>query len=107
VSARPKRVSDVHRTPRLAAARAAVWKASRENIQRFLADAKVPSREELALYRTRVADHALRYIGRRPLTLVRHMGAKAYFHEGPLPPIPASVHQLCFEEAEGGEGTRV
>src|SRR5881227_1472815 len=41
--------------------RAAVWKASRENIQRFLADAKVPSREELAVYWTRVADHALSY----------------------------------------------
>jgi len=87
--------------------RAAVWKASRENIQRFLADAKVPSREELAAYWTRVTDHALRYIGRRPLMLVRRMGGKAYFHEGPLPPIPETVHQLRMEKAEGGEGIRV
>ena len=71
--------------------RAAVWKASRENIQRFLADAKVPSREELAAYWTRVTDHALSYIGRRPLMLVRRMGGKAYFHEGPLPPTPAGA----------------
>jgi len=87
--------------------RAAVWKASRENIQRFLADAKVPSREELAAYWTRVADHALRHIGRRPLMLVRRMGGKAYFHEGPLPPITAGVHQLRIAKAEGGKGIRV
>jgi bifunctional non-homologous end joining protein LigD len=107
VSARPKRVSDVHRAPRLAGARAAVWKASRENIQRFLADAKVPTREELAAYWTGVADHGLSYIGRRPLTLVRRMGGKAYFPEGPLPSIPDTVHQLRIAKAEGGEGTRV
>jgi len=88
-------------------ARTARWKATRENIQRFLADAKVPSREELAAYWTSVADHALRYIGRRPLMLVRRMGGKAYFHEGPLPPIPPEVHLLRIEKAGGGEGTRV
>jgi hypothetical protein len=52
------------------------------NIQRFLADAEVPSRDELAAYWERVADPALKYLGRRPLTLVRRMGGKAYFHEG-------------------------
>ena len=67
----------------------------------------MPTREELAAYWTCVADHALRYIGRRPLTLVRRMGGKAYFHEGPLPPIAESVHQLRFEKAEGSEGVRV
>ena len=67
--------------------RAAVWKASRENIQRFLAGAKVPSREELAAYWTRVADHALRYIGRRPLTLVRPASAAK--------PIVRFVMNLC------------
>jgi len=35
------------------------------------------------------------------------MGGKAYFHEGPLPPIPDAVHQLRIEKREGGEGVRV
>src|SRR5438067_135202 len=50
--------------------RSTAWKISKENIQRFLPDAKVPSREELAAYWEGVAGHALKYIGRRPLTLV-------------------------------------
>jgi bifunctional non-homologous end joining protein LigD len=83
------------------------WKISRENIQTLLPDAEVPSREELAAYWQRVGKRALEYIGRRPLTLVRRIGGKAYFHEGPLPPIPPTVHQLRFEKGEGGEGTRV
>jgi bifunctional non-homologous end joining protein LigD len=39
--------------------------------------------------------------------LVRRMGGKAYFHEGPLPPMPPDVHQLRIEKVEGGEGNRV
>jgi len=46
-------------------------------------------------------------IGRRPLTLVRHMGARRTSTKARFLEIPASVHQLWFEEAEGGEGTRV
>jgi len=108
VSARTEKTTlEARRTRPLTMARTARWKATRENIQRFLADAKVPSREELAAYWTSVADHALRYIGRRPLMLVRRMGGKAYFHEGPLPPIPPEVHLLRIEKAGGGEGTRV
>jgi bifunctional non-homologous end joining protein LigD len=83
------------------------WKISRENIQRLLADAEVPSRDQLTAYWQRVGKRALEYIGRRPLTLVRRIGGKAFFNEGPLPPIPATVHQLRFEKGEGGEGTRV
>jgi len=67
----------------------------------------VPSRDELAAYWQRVGKRALEYIGGRPLTLVRRIGGKAYFHEGLLPPIPPTVHQLRFEKGEGGEGTRV
>jgi len=67
----------------------------------------VPSQDELAVYWQRVGRRALEYIGRRPLTLVRRIGGKAYFHEGPLPPIPPTVHQLRFEKGEGGEGVRV
>lgn len=67
----------------------------------------MPSGDQLAAYWQRVGKRALEYIGRRPLTLVRRNGGKAFFHEGPLPPIPPTVHQLRFEKGEGGEGTRV
>jgi len=67
----------------------------------------VPSPRELAAYWQRAADRALPYIGGRPLTLVRRMGGKAYFHEGPLPPVPPTVHQLRIEKREGGQGVRV
>ena len=113
-----KPASEVRRTPHPGAqsrlgtgpprpARSRQWKVSRENIQRFLDDAAVPSQDELAAYWQRVGKRALEYIGRRPLTLVRRIGGKAYFHEGPLPPIPPTVHQLRFEKGEGGEGVRV
>jgi len=82
-------------------------KILRENIQRLLPDAEVPSRDQLSAYWQSVGKRALEYIGRRPLTLVRRIGGKAYFREGPLPPIAPTVHQLRFEKGEGGEGTRV
>jgi bifunctional non-homologous end joining protein LigD len=88
-------------------ARSTPWTISRENIQRLLPDAQAPSRDQLAAYWQKVGKRALEHIGRRPLTLVRRIGGKAYFPEGPLPPIPATVHQLRFEKGEGGEGIRV
>ncbi|WP_027170158.1 DNA ligase D [Mesorhizobium sp. WSM3224] len=79
----------------------------RENILQLLPDAVAPSKEELASYWRRVADQALIHLGRRPLKLVRHAFGATFYHEGPLPPIPASVHQLRVQKREGGEGVRV
>jgi bifunctional non-homologous end joining protein LigD len=38
---------------------------------------------------------------------VRHTRGTTFYHKGPLPPIPDSVHQLHIEKREGGEGVRV
>ena len=54
-----------------------------ENIQRVLSGAAAPSQEALVAYWRRVAKHALRYLARRPLTLVRHINGVTFFHEGP------------------------
>ncbi|TPJ31537.1 DNA ligase D [Mesorhizobium sp. B2-7-2] len=78
-----------------------------ENILQLLPDAVAPSREELLGYWRRVADRALIHLGRRPLKLVRHAYGATFYHKGPLPPIPASVHQLRVQKREGGEGVRV
>ncbi|TPI35805.1 DNA ligase D [Mesorhizobium sp. B3-1-6] len=79
----------------------------RENILQLLPDAVAPSKEELMGYWRRVADRALIHLGRRPLKLVRHAQGATFYHKGPLPPIPASVHQLRVQKREGGEGVRV
>jgi bifunctional non-homologous end joining protein LigD len=80
---------------------------SRENILQLLPDAVVPSREELAEYWRKVASHALRYLGNRPLKLVRHVHGTTFYHRGALPPVPSSVHQLRLTKREGGEGVRL
>ncbi|WP_352973631.1 hypothetical protein [Mesorhizobium sp. M0954] len=79
----------------------------RENILQLLPDAVSPSKEELAGYWERVADQALVHLGRRPLKLVRHAFGAIFYHKGPLPDIPAAVHQLRVHKREGGEGVRV
>jgi|1186.fasta_scaffold00749_2 bifunctional non-homologous end joining protein LigD len=78
-----------------------------ENIQRVLPGAVAPSQEALVAYLRRVAKRALSYLARRPLTLVRHINGVTFFHEGPLPPVPASVHQLRIRKSGGEEGTRL
>ena len=78
-----------------------------ENILQLLPDAVVPSKEELAVYWRKVAGRALKHLGRRPLKLVLHRHGTTYFHMGPLPPVPASVHQLRIRKREGGEGVRL
>jgi bifunctional non-homologous end joining protein LigD len=77
------------------------------NIQHLLADAVAPSKDDLRAYWKRVGKDALPYLGERPLTLVRHVGTKIFFHEGPLPEIPRAVHQMTIAKREGGEGVRV
>jgi bifunctional non-homologous end joining protein LigD len=67
----------------------------------------VPSKAELSAYWQRVAKHALRYLARRPLKLVRHTRGTTFYHKGRLPPVPESVHQLHIEKREGGQGVRL
>jgi bifunctional non-homologous end joining protein LigD len=50
---------------------------------------------------------ALKYLGRRPLKLVRHVHGTTFYHKGALPQIPDSVHQLTIAKREGGEGVRL
>ena len=88
-------------------ARKSVAGVPAENIQRLLPGAVAPSQEALAAYWRRVAKHALPYLARRPLTLVRHINGVTFFHEGPLPPVPTSVHQLRMRKSGGEEGTRL
>lgn len=79
----------------------------KENILQLLPDAVVPSKEELARYWHTVAPEALKYIARRPLKLVRHLHETTFYHKGPLPPLPPSVHALQIAKREGGTGIRV
>lgn len=79
----------------------------KENILQLLPDAVVPTREQLAAYWRKVASHALKYLARRPLKLVRHTRDTTFYHMGPLPPIPAAVGQLKVQKRQGGEGTRL
>ena len=68
------------------------------NVQRLLHGAAVPSPARLADYWRRVSKPALQYLGRRPLTLVRHVNGRTFFHTGALPPVPAAVHAMQFEK---------
>lgn len=79
----------------------------RYNIMHLLPDAVVPPREELERYWTIYGETALECLGRRPLTLVRHVAGVTFFHKRRLPPIPDVVHQMTIEKREGGEGVRV
>jgi len=73
----------------------------------LLPNAVVPSKEELTAYWRKVHKHALKYLARRPLKLVRHVHGTTFYHKGRLPPVPEAVHQLKVEKREGGEGTRL
>ena len=78
-----------------------------ENILQLLPDAVAPSKEQLRAYWRKSHKRALKYLGGRPLKLVRHTHGITFYHRGPLPPIPPAVHQLHIEKREGGEGVRV
>lgn len=77
------------------------------NILQRLPEGVAPTEEELAAYWTKVERPALQHLARRPLKLVRRVGHTVFYHKGPLPPVPASVHQLKIRKREGGEGTRL
>jgi bifunctional non-homologous end joining protein LigD len=78
-----------------------------ENILQLLPGAPMPSKEQLASYWTKEWRKALKYLGRRPLKLVRHVQGTTFYHKGPLPEIPPTVHRLTVQKREGGEGTRL
>jgi bifunctional non-homologous end joining protein LigD len=79
-----------------------------QNIQRVLEDAAVPSRDELVAHWQAVADLALEYLARRPLTLVRHVESLTFFHEGALPSLASGVQQMTYRKRNKGEiGYRV
>jgi bifunctional non-homologous end joining protein LigD len=98
---RPLRIAPARRT---AAEGDAVPK---ENILQLLPDAVAPSQAQLITYWRKVAKRALPHLGRRPLKLVRRVADTIFYHKGPLPPIPPSVHRLVVAKREGGEGVRV
>jgi bifunctional non-homologous end joining protein LigD len=78
-----------------------------ENVQTLYPEAVVPSDDQLAAYWRAVGKDALKYLGRRPLKLVRHVRGKTFMHQGPLPAVPETVHQLKIEKATGEEGVRL
>lgn len=78
-----------------------------ENIMRVLPGATPPSRARLEAYFAATASECLRYLGRRPLTLVRNVEGVCFFHKGPLPPIPDNVHQMTIEKRDGSAGHRL
>jgi DNA primase len=80
---------------------------SRQSIMRVLPDAVVPSRNELVSYWPSVAPRALKHLRGRPLTLVRHVHGVTFFHKGPLPPIPDTVHHPELKKSTGDGGVRV
>src|SRR5262249_40320255 len=73
-----------------------VFKGLRDDL--LLPGAPVPMKDELAAYWTRVAKKALKYLGRRPLKLVRHVHDATFYHKGPLPEIPPAVHRLTVQK---------
>ena len=57
-----------------------------------------PFPEALTGYWCRVANKALPFLARRPLTLVRHVNGVTFFHEGPLPPVLLETRQAKHKE---------
>lgn len=87
--------------------RSAREKPRSSHVQRLLVDAVAPEPAELRAYWRKVGKKALKYLARRPLTLVRHERGQTFFHTGALPPVGKAVHHLTIAKREGGEGTRL
>jgi bifunctional non-homologous end joining protein LigD len=79
----------------------------KENIQRLLTDAVVPTSAQLRAHWCKYGSRALEHIGHRPLTLVRHVDGLTFFHHGPLPETSSSVHKLEMRKADGSKGIRL
>jgi bifunctional non-homologous end joining protein LigD len=78
-----------------------------ENVMRLLPEAEPPTGVALARYFEACGAACLEHLGRRPLTLVRQVDGVCFFHKGPLPPVPAAVHQLVMRKSDGSEGVRL
>src|SRR5687767_3792223 len=74
---------------------------------RLLPAAEPPSRGALAAYFEATAAECLRHLGRRPLTLVRHVEGITFFHKGPLPPVPDAVRQIDIIKGDRTTGVRL
>src|SRR5579883_62178 len=81
--------------------------AAPQNMLQLLHAAVAPDVDALEAYWRKVGPEALKYLGRRPLKLVRRVGSRIFYHKQKLPPIPEEVHSLKIEKREGGEGVRV
>ncbi|MFL6799996.1 MAG: DNA ligase D [Xanthobacteraceae bacterium] len=97
----------IHRARNGRSAGGSIHGVPRANILQLLPEAVSPSKEELIAYWRKAGKRALKYLGRRPLKLVRHTHGITFYHKGPLPEIPEAVHQLRIDKREGGEGVRV
>ena len=84
-----------------------IYRSLAENTASFR-KVPIPSKTELEKYWCSVADHALKFVGKRLLNIVRpNENGGVDYHRGPLPPIPSSVHQLTIEKSDGTRGVRV
>jgi bifunctional non-homologous end joining protein LigD len=81
--------------------------AAPQNMLQLLPEAVAPTADVLEAYWRKVGPKALKYVARRPLKLVRHVGSRIFYHKQKLPPIPDDVHTLTIEKREGGAGLRV
>ena len=79
----------------------------KENILRLLADAVVPTRDELAAYWRSITNRALNHLGRRPAEARPQRARDDLLPHGSAFPDPPAVHQLRIEKRESGEGTRM
>jgi bifunctional non-homologous end joining protein LigD len=81
--------------------------AAPSNMLQHLHGAVAPDSDMLEAYWRQVGPQALKYLGRRPLKLVRHVGSKIFYHKQKLPPIPDGVQTLTIDKRDGGRGVRV
>src|SRR5258706_474558 len=70
-------------------------------------EAIAPAPVKLVEHSDRDDTAALTHLARPPPPPVRHTNCPTFFHKGPLPPIPRSVHHFTIEKREGGSGVRV
>ena len=78
-----------------------------ENIMRILPEAEPPTKAKLVRYFESCGETCLTYLARRPLTLVRWRDGICFFHKGPLPPAPDTVHRMEVTKRDGTSGTRL
>ena len=68
--------------------------AAPQNMLQLLPDAVAPTADALEDYWRKVGPKALKYLARRPLKLVRHVGSRIFYHKQKLPPIRTTCIRL-------------